>query len=114
MPAAVDVNPLAFDRRADRRVVLGVAGGFADQHGLDAVVVRAALVVLSFAGGLGIVLYVLGHVVAETSRAPLRAAQPHDHRRNLSVAAITLGLVLIMRSIGLWIDDLVMVVVILV
>ena len=114
MTAAVTAHPLAFERRSERRVLLGVAGGFADQHGLDPVVVRAALVVLSFAGGLGIVVYVLGHVAAETTRLPLRPAQPHDHRRNLSVAAISLGLVLIMRSTGLWIDDLLMVVVILV
>ncbi len=105
---------LAFDRRPDRRVLLGVAGGFADQHGLDATVVRAALVMLSFAGGLGIVIYVLGHVLAETRRGPLPEAQPHDHRRNLSVAAIALGLAMIMRSIGLWIDDSVMTVVIVV
>ena len=78
-------NPLAFDRRADRRVLLGVAGGFADQHGIDVVVVRAALVVLTFAGGLGIVLYFIGHVVA-TSHGPLPPAQPLDQRRNLSVA----------------------------
>ena len=114
MPAAVDVNPLAFDRRADRRVVLGVAGGFADQHGLDAVVVRAALVMLTFVGGLGIVLYVLGYVLTETRRGPLRAAQPHDQRRNLSVAAVALGLALVMRGVGLWIDDSVMIVIIVV
>ena len=114
MTAAVDANPLAFERRADRRVVLGVAGGFADQHGLDAVVVRAALVMLTFVGGLGIVLYVLGYVLTETRRGPLHAAQPHDQRRNLSVAAIALGLALVMRGVGLWIDDSVMIVIIVV
>ncbi|MEO5901406.1 MAG: PspC domain-containing protein [Ilumatobacteraceae bacterium] len=114
MAATVDANPIAFERRAERRVLLGVAGGFADQHGLDAVVVRAALVMLTFAGGLGIVVYVVGHVVAETRRGPLPAVQPHDQRRNLSVAAIALGLALIMRSVGLWIDDSVMTVIIVV
>ncbi len=112
MTAAVDANPLAFARRADRRMLLGVAGGFADQHGLDAIVVRAALVMLTFVGGLGIVLYVLGYVLAETRRWPLRAAQPHDQRRNLSVAAIALGLAVLMRSVGLWIDDSVMIVIV--
>jgi signal transduction histidine kinase/phage shock protein PspC (stress-responsive transcriptional regulator) len=114
MTSAATANPLAFERRADRRVLLGVAGGFADQHGLDPVVVRAALVMLSFAGGLGVVLYVLGHLVAETTRGPLPPAQPHDQRRNLSVAAIALGLAIIMRDVGLWIDDSVMTVVIVV
>ena len=114
MTVTVAANSLAFERRTDRRVLLGVASGFADQHGLDPIVVRAALVVLSFAGGLGIVIYVLGHVLAETRRGPLPAAQPHDQRRNLSVAAIALGLAMIMRSIGLWIDDSVMTVIIVV
>ena len=114
MTAAVDANPLAFNRRADRRVVLGVAGGFADQHGLDPVVGRAALVMLTFVGGLGIVLYVLGYVLTETRRGALRAAQPHDQRRNLSVAAIALGLALVIRGVGLWIDDSVMIVIIVV
>jgi signal transduction histidine kinase len=104
-------NPLAFDRRADRRVLLGVAGGFADQHGIDVVVVRAALVVLAFAGGLGIVLYVIGHVVA-TSHGALPPAQPLDQRRNLSIAAVALGLATMMRSTGLWAGDALMIVVI--
>ena len=73
MTAAAAANSLAFERRADRRVVLGVAGGFADQHGLDAIVVRAALLMLTFAGGLGIVVYVLGHVHV-TSPQELREA----------------------------------------
>jgi signal transduction histidine kinase/phage shock protein PspC (stress-responsive transcriptional regulator) len=107
-------NPLAFARRTDGRVLLGVAGGFADQHGVDVVVVRAALVMLSLAGGLGIVLYVLGHVLAETAHGALPVARPIDQRRNLSVAAISIGLALIMRSTGLWLGDSLMIVVIVV
>lgn len=105
---------LAFARRRDRRVLLGVAGGFADQHGVDVVVVRAALVVLSFAGGLGIVLYVLGHLLTETQTADLAPAQAPDQRRNLSVAAIALGAALIMRGTGLWLGDAVMATIIIV
>jgi len=104
---------LAFARRTDRRVLLGVAGGFADQHGVDVVVVRAALVVLSLAGGLGIVLYVIGHAIA-SSHGSLPATQPLDQRRNLAVGAVSLGLVIIMRSTGLWAGDALMTVVIVV
>jgi len=111
--SSLSTNPLAFERRSDRRVLLGVAGGFADQHGIDAVVVRAALVMLSFAGGLGIVLYVIGHVIATTHGA-LPPAQPFDQRRNLSIAAVALGLAMTMRSTGLWPGDALMIVVIVV
>jgi len=96
-------------------VLLGVAGGFADQHGIDVVVVRAALVVLAFAGGLGIVLYVIGHVMAAGQGAgALPPAQPLDQRRNLSVAAVALGLATMMRSTGLWPGDALMIIVIVV
>lgn len=107
-------TPLAFARREDHRVVLGVAGGFADQHGIDPVVVRAALVMLSFAGGLGIVLYVLGHLLAASTASELPPQQPLDQRRNLSVAAVSLGAALIVRGAGLWLGDAFMVTVIVV
>lgn len=106
-------RPAAFERSTDRRVLLGVASGFADQHGVDVVVVRAALVMLSFAGGLGIVLYMLGHLLAETA-GELRPAHPLDQRRNLAVASLALGLALIMRGTGLWLGDPVMVVIVVV
>jgi signal transduction histidine kinase len=81
-----------------------VAGGFADRHGLDAVVVRCAIVVLSFAAGVGVVLYALGAVLSAGETAPAHV-EPHDQRRNLAVACITLGLVLLVRSTGLWLGD---------
>ncbi len=105
---------LAFTRREDHRVFLGVAGGFADQHGIDPVVVRAALVMLSFAGGLGVVLYLLGHLLTAPGAADLPSPQQLDQRRNLSVAALSLGAALIVRGAGLWLGDAFMVTVIVV
>jgi phage shock protein PspC (stress-responsive transcriptional regulator)/signal transduction histidine kinase len=96
--------PLTFPRRSDRRVLAGVAGGFADHHGLDAVVARCAIVVLSFAGGLGVVLYALGAVLSAGEVAPA-TVRVHDHRRNVATACITLGVVLLVRSSGLWLGD---------
>ena len=43
-----------FRRRRDDRVLAGVAGGFAAAYGVDPFVVRTALVVLTFAGGIGV------------------------------------------------------------
>jgi phage shock protein PspC (stress-responsive transcriptional regulator)/signal transduction histidine kinase len=96
--------PLTFPRRSDRRVLAGVAGGFADHHGLDAVVARCAIVVLSFAGGLGVVLYAVGAVLSAGEVAPA-TARVHDQRRNVATACVTLGIVLLVRSSGLWLGD---------
>src|SRR4029079_15511363 len=91
---------LAFARRPAGRILTGVASGFADQHGVDVSVVRAALVILTFAGGLGIALYALGFVLREPRAEPIAVARRPDRQRDLAVAAITIGLLLIMRSIG--------------
>lgn len=105
----VTTFPLAFARRDDRRVLAGVAGGFADQHGIDAVVVRGALVLLTFAGGLGLVLYAVGAVLSAIPGSHISTPHPADQRRNVSVACIALGLLLVVRSTGLWFGDRVMV-----
>ena len=99
---------LAFTKQHDGRVLAGVAGGFAAQHGVDVVVVRAALVVLSFAGGLGVLLYALGAVLASPDGADV--AEPHgrDLQRTVSVGCIAFGLVMVVRSTGLWLGDAVM------
>jgi phage shock protein PspC (stress-responsive transcriptional regulator)/two-component sensor histidine kinase len=102
-----------FRRRRDDRVLAGVAGGFAAANGVDPFVVRTALVVLSFAGGLGALLYVVGLLVAgdpaddETTgvAAPL---PPVDAQRNLAVGSITGGLLLAARAVGLWPGDALM------
>jgi phage shock protein PspC (stress-responsive transcriptional regulator) len=44
-------------RRADRRIVAGVAGGLADALGIKPLWVRAAFLVLAFGAGAGVLLY---------------------------------------------------------
>jgi signal transduction histidine kinase len=101
--------PLAFVRRDEHRVLAGVAGGFADQHGVDPMVVRGALVVLTFAGGIGLVLYALGALLAVAPSGALAPRHPADQRRNAAVACIAAGLTVVMRSTGLWLGDAAMV-----
>jgi signal transduction histidine kinase/phage shock protein PspC (stress-responsive transcriptional regulator) len=99
---------LSFTKQHDDRVLAGVASGFAAQHGVDVVLVRVAIVVLSFAGGLGILLYALGAVVASPEGADVPEAHPKDLQRTVSVACVSLGLVMLIRSTGLWLGDAVM------
>lgn len=47
-------------RSTTNRRLLGVCGGFAEYYGIDPLVVRIAVVVLSIFGGLGVVLYLAG------------------------------------------------------
>ena len=95
-------------------MLAGVASGFAAAYGVDPFVVRTALVVLSFAGGLGVLLYLVGLLVAgdpaEGEDPGLGAGSvPIDPRRNVAVGCITGGLLLACRGIGLWPGDALMV-----
>jgi len=100
-------NSITFHRRDDGRVIAGVAGGFADRHGVDPTLVRGALVVLTLAGGLGLVLYALGALLAGP---PIESNSGHayDRQRNFAVAFVVVGLLLVVRSTGLWLGDAVM------
>jgi signal transduction histidine kinase/phage shock protein PspC (stress-responsive transcriptional regulator) len=107
---------LTFPRRSEHRVLAGVAGGFADEFGVDPFVVRAALVVLSLTGGLGVVIYALGFVLSSPAALLTPGVEshhgtdaPNDLRRTVAVGSISLGVVLIVRSTGLWLGDAVMV-----
>ena len=49
-----------LQRRSDRRVIAGLSAGIGDAIAVDPAYVRAAFIVLSLAGGIGLVLYGLG------------------------------------------------------
>lgn len=104
------LRSVAFPRREDDLVIAGVAGGFADQHGVDAVLMRAVLVVLTCAGGLGVLLYAFGAIVSSgATRATCPRPHPRDQRRDLATACMGVGALLIVRASGLWLGDAVMV-----
>ena len=102
-------HPLAFARSDDGRVVAGVVAGFSRRHGVDPWVVRGALVVLSFAAGLGLLLYALGAAFSEEAPVGGRAPRTVDPLRNASVACIAIGALAVVRSTGLWLGDALMV-----
>jgi phage shock protein PspC (stress-responsive transcriptional regulator) len=51
---------LPLRRLLDGRMLAGVAAGIADYLGVDATIVRIAMVVLTFVGGAGIPIYLAG------------------------------------------------------
>ena len=99
-------------RRADRRVVTGVAGGIADELGVDPIVVRTAFVVLTIAGGWGVPLYAAAWLwssfAAPDDAATSRPKGRSEQHRHLAIGLGVLGLLLLVRGLGLgFIDTLV-------
>ncbi len=93
-------------------MLFGVCGGVARRYGVDAYLVRIALLLLTLTGGLGVALYVVGWAL---SRPPdeLPVPAPLDpslvSARSVAVAAATGGLLMTARNVGLWPGDTIMV-----
>src|SRR5919106_4829759 len=91
-------------RRSDTdQILTGTAAGLASSFGLDPNLVRAAFVVLAFAGGFGIVAYALLALAAKPGATP---TPPLSGIRQVSaVTAITFGALIALREMGLWLGD---------
>jgi signal transduction histidine kinase/phage shock protein PspC (stress-responsive transcriptional regulator) len=97
-----------FTRSATDRVLVGVAGGLGAQVGVDAILVRLAFGVLTVASGLGIVLYLgaWGLSAEPDPAAPEPATREVPRPRQIAAfACIVLGLLLMLRDVGLWFGD---------
>jgi signal transduction histidine kinase len=88
-------------------MVAGVAAGLGEQLGIDPFVVRLAFVVLATAGGAGLVAYILLWALAHNATgatADIPARKP-SLRQAVAVGFILIGLLLMLRAIGLWFAD---------
>ena len=85
-------------RSSTDKVIAGVAGGIGAYFGIDSVIVRIAFIVLTFLGGAGPFLYLIGWLAlpTEDSRSVIAKAlggdSPHRVRSLMAVALIGLGL----------------------
>jgi signal transduction histidine kinase/phage shock protein PspC (stress-responsive transcriptional regulator) len=92
-------------------MLFGVCGGAARRYGVDAYVVRLALLLLSLAGGIGVVLYVIGFAV---SRPPERVPVPNTvepalvSMRSIAAAAGCGALLMTARNLHVWPGDAIM------
>ena len=95
-----------FRRSSTDRVLTGVAGGIGERLQIDPVVVRLAFVILTFAGGVGLLLYVAAALV---SRKPDPDDPPPPPttgtRQAVAIALVLLGVLLLLRQAGLWLGD---------
>jgi signal transduction histidine kinase len=101
VPDSAVATGAGLHRRAHGRVVAGVAGGLADRLGIGDGYVRAAFVVLAAIWGLGVLLYVVLWIVTferVADEEPRRA----ELNQVLGLAALFVGLLFILKSLGLW------------
>lgn len=96
-------KPARLYRRANGRLVAGVAGGLADHLGLNPVAVRVAFVVLTVFNGMGALLYAAFWAVVPQSP---RLQQPSPRERSelagqlIAFGAIAAGLLVAVQQFG--------------
>jgi signal transduction histidine kinase len=102
---------LPIRRRSDERVLTGLAAGLARMMEIDPAFVRAAFVTLAFAGGVGILAYLVGWVLSLDEPDSVHTAAWQERlavrgtRRRIALGLIFLGLLLLLRSVGVWFGD---------
>jgi phage shock protein PspC (stress-responsive transcriptional regulator) len=90
-------------RSARDRLVTGTAAGLAERLRVDPTVIRLGFVLLTLAGGLGLLAYGLCFVV---SSEPETASPEAPRRvRTVAVGSIVLGSLLVLRDVGVWFGD---------
>lgn len=90
-------------RRPDDRVIMGLAGGIADRLGIPDAYVRAAFISLALAGGAGVVLYLIGTLIAVEADETVH--EPPDGRQVVALVVVLLGSLMFCRGLGLWFGD---------
>lgn len=102
-------NPPRLVRRADGKLVAGVAAGVADHLALNVLAVRVGFIVLSFLGGLGVVLYAACWAILPQQPAEAAAprAAPAGRRRGefagqlVAFTALAVGLLIVVQRANL-------------
>jgi phage shock protein C len=69
---AAATGPRRLVRSRKDKVIAGVCGGLGEYLGVDAVLIRIAALILIFAGGAGLILYVIGWIAMP--EAPVQSA----------------------------------------
>jgi phage shock protein PspC (stress-responsive transcriptional regulator) len=97
-------------RDEDRKVIAGVCAGAARWLGVDPLLVRIAVVILTVASGVGLPIYIAGWLLLPPAdgspaiAARLRA-RPGAWQIGAGVGCLTLGGLLTIRELGLWWSD---------
>jgi signal transduction histidine kinase/phage shock protein PspC (stress-responsive transcriptional regulator) len=85
--------------------VTGTAGGLAERLRVDPTVIRLGFVLLTLAGGLGLLVYGLCFVVSPEPEPDKALPEPPRHVRSVAAGAVVLGSLLVLRDLGAWFGD---------
>jgi signal transduction histidine kinase len=95
----------SFARQREGRLLGGVAVALARRWRLDPGVVRFGFLILSLAGGVGVVLYLLLWVLTPISDDVSSPPVATSWRDSVAALAVIAGAMLVLRSAGLWFSD---------
>lgn len=87
-------------RSVDNRHIAGVAGGLGRHFDVDPVIVRVALVVLTFFGGSGLLIYIGWWLLVPEEGGQSRPMGLDDRSRN--IALIGIGVLAMIAAVGDW------------
>src|SRR6516165_7723049 len=98
-----------ISRQRQGRVIAGVCAGLARGLALDASVVRLGMLLLSLAGGFGVLVYggLWLALPVDDDPAPARPVHRVD---DVAALAVVLGGMLVLRAAGVWVTDAVAIV----
>src|SRR5438309_4935077 len=100
------LSHLRFRRSRDDAWVSGVAGGLGQRWGVEPVIVWVSFVVLSWAGAVGVVAYLIAWSVSlDTGDRRAPASREPNATQAVAFGAIVLGATLLLRTAGLWLGD---------
>jgi phage shock protein PspC (stress-responsive transcriptional regulator) len=108
MQEAVDgsvVRPGLVFRSGDARVLTGTAAGLAERLRVHPTAVRLGFVLLTLAGGVGLLLYGLCFVVSSESAPEAASLEAPRRIRTIATGSIVLGALLVLREVGIWFGD---------
>ena len=95
----------ALHRNTNNRVVTGLAAGIGDELGVSASYVRAAFVVLAFAGGVGVIAYLIGLAMTVNSAGPGGESRPSGRSQRIGLGLMLIAVLIALEAFNLWFGD---------
>jgi signal transduction histidine kinase/phage shock protein PspC (stress-responsive transcriptional regulator) len=99
------VRPSPLYRSRHDRVLTGTAAGLAERIRVHPTAVRLGLVLLTLAGGVGLLLYGLCFVGSSGPGPEAVSLQAPRRPRTIATGSIVLGALLVLREAGVWFGD---------